>query len=45
MKVLLLYHSINPVAGYAVDGNTDGYFLNKSTTVKQLDSNIATLFA
>ncbi|VVM25218.1 Oligopeptide transport system permease protein OppC (TC 3.A.1.5.1) [uncultured Gammaproteobacteria bacterium] len=27
-----LYHSINPVAGYAVDGNTDGYFLNKSTT-------------
>ena len=27
-----LYHSIVPVAGYAVDGNTDGYFLNKSTT-------------
>ncbi|VVM24608.1 hypothetical protein BSPWISOXPB_5002 [uncultured Gammaproteobacteria bacterium] len=27
-----LYHSINPVAGYAVNGNTDGYFLNKSTT-------------
>ncbi len=27
-----LYHSIIPVAGYAVDGNTDGYFLNKSTT-------------
>jgi hypothetical protein len=27
-----LYHSIDPVAGYAVDGNTDGYFLNKSTT-------------
>ncbi|CAC9635950.1 hypothetical protein [uncultured Gammaproteobacteria bacterium] len=27
-----LYHSINPVAGYAVDGSTDGYFLNKSTT-------------
>ncbi|VVH66216.1 lipoprotein, putative, partial [uncultured Gammaproteobacteria bacterium] len=26
------YHSILPVAGYAVDGNTDGYFLNKSTT-------------
>jgi hypothetical protein len=23
-----LYHSIVPVAGYAVDGNTDGYFLN-----------------
>jgi hypothetical protein len=27
-----LYHSIIPVSGYAVDGNTDGYFLNKSTT-------------
>jgi hypothetical protein len=26
------YYSIFPVAGYAVDGNTDGYFLNKSTT-------------
>ncbi len=26
------YYSIYPVAGYAVDGNTDGYFLNKSTT-------------
>ena len=29
---IYLYHSIIPVAGYAVDGNTDGYFLNKSTT-------------
>jgi hypothetical protein len=28
---IYLYHSIIPVAGYAVDGNTDGYFLNKST--------------
>ncbi len=27
-----LYYDIIPVAGYAVDGNTDGYFLNKSTT-------------
>ncbi|VVH51520.1 hypothetical protein BPUTSESOX_938, partial [uncultured Gammaproteobacteria bacterium] len=26
---IYLYHSIIPVAGYAVDGNTDGYFLNK----------------
>jgi hypothetical protein len=25
---IYLYHSIIPVAGYAVDGNTDGYFLN-----------------
>jgi hypothetical protein len=29
---IYLYHDIIPVAGYAVDGNTDGYFLNKSTT-------------
>ena len=29
---IYLYHDIIPVAGYAVDGNTHGYFLNKSTT-------------
>jgi len=29
---IYLYHDIIPVASYAVDGNTDGYFLNKSTT-------------
>ncbi|CAC9491816.1 hypothetical protein [uncultured Gammaproteobacteria bacterium] len=32
-----LYYSIDPVAGYAVDGNTDGYFLNKSTTHTKLE--------
>ncbi|CAB5507259.1 hypothetical protein AZO1586I_1800, partial [Bathymodiolus thermophilus thioautotrophic gill symbiont] len=32
-----LYHSIVPVAGYAVDGNTDGYFLNKSTTYTEYE--------
>jgi hypothetical protein len=31
-EVCFIRNSINPVAGYAVDGNTDGYFLNKSTT-------------
>ncbi|CAC9437354.1 hypothetical protein [uncultured Gammaproteobacteria bacterium] len=32
-----LYHSIVPVAGYAVDGNTSGYFLNQSTTHTQYE--------
>jgi hypothetical protein len=34
---IYLYHSIVPVAGYAVDGNTDGYFLNQSTTHTKLE--------
>jgi hypothetical protein len=29
------WDSIVPVAGYAVDGNTSGYFLNQSTTHTQ----------
>ena len=32
-----LYRSIVPVAGYAVDGNTDGHFLNKSTTYTEYE--------
>jgi hypothetical protein len=33
----LLSLSIVPVAGYAVDGNTDGHFLNKSTTYTEYE--------
>jgi hypothetical protein len=41
----LSYHDILPVAGYAVDGNTDGYFLNKSTTYTKYEQARAKLMS